>query len=76
MTSEEHKATNALFHKLWGKAKDAPDYVKAEWMDLQAAILKTQEACNPPCDRCDERQQYEDEAADGMRNAAEIAGLQ
>lgn len=76
MTTEEHNATDALFHKLWGKAKDAPDYVKSEWMDLQAAIQKTQAACDPPCPRCNERDQHEADADDGMRNAAEIAGLQ
>jgi hypothetical protein len=74
--TDRDKQTDVLLHKLWGKAKDAPDYVKEEWMALQTLIQKTQAAADPPCPRCDERDQHQHEAEDGMRNAAEIAGLQ
>lgn len=75
MTAEEHKETNVLFHKLWGLAHGTVGYVKADWLQLQAMIQRTQEACDPPCARCDERDQHQAEAEDGMRNAAEISGL-
>ncbi len=76
MTDADHKATNALLHTLWGKAKDAPGYDKTEWMNLQAAIQRTQAACDPPCPRCDERDEHEAQAQDGLTNAYEMARLQ
>lgn len=33
-------AVHALLHRLWGRAKDQPGYVKREWMDLDNAIVK------------------------------------
>lgn len=32
------ETTRALFHRLWTKAVGTPDYVKAEWRDLEAAM--------------------------------------
>ncbi len=29
-----------LFHFLWGKDKDTPDYDKKKWMALQKALAK------------------------------------
>ena len=29
------EAIVTLFHRLWGKAKDSPDYDKREWQNLQ-----------------------------------------
>lgn len=40
-----NESTRALFHRLWTKAVGTPDYVKAEWRDLEAA-MKAAEA--PP----------------------------
>lgn len=76
MTSTDHKATDELLHKLWGLAHDQPGYVKEDWMKLQAAIQRTQAACDPPCPRCDERDEHEAQAQDGLINAYEMAGLQ
>jgi hypothetical protein len=30
----------ALFHRLWGRDKDNPGYVKQEWIDLEGYILR------------------------------------
>jgi hypothetical protein len=74
--TDRDKQTNELLHKLWGVAKDAPGYVKDDWMKLQSLIQMTQESSNRPCDVCDERHRHEGEAQDGLTNAYEMAGLQ
>lgn len=30
---------NMLFHRLWGKAQDGPNYNKAEWIELEKYLL-------------------------------------
>lgn len=36
----EIRRINELFHKLWGKAHDGPDYDKKEWIELQKLMEK------------------------------------
>lgn len=74
--ADRDKITDSLLHLLWGKAKESPYYDKEQWKLFQAMIKQTQEAANAGCPECDEREQHRAEAEDGMRNAAEIAGLQ
>ena len=40
MTHLEVLKTTALFHSVWGKAHDAPDYDKREWGKLQLLFDK------------------------------------
>ncbi len=38
MTEEQKKEISAVFHCLWGKGKDGPEYDKAEWTKLNAFL--------------------------------------
>jgi hypothetical protein len=44
--------------------------------ELEDVLVKVAEVTQNYCAACDERHQHQAEAEDGMRNAAEIAGLQ
>jgi hypothetical protein len=54
---------------------EVPDWEMRQKLEAVEEALKTVDF-PPPCPRCDERDQAEGEAYDGMTNAAEIAGLQ
>lgn len=74
--SMRDRAVEILLHRLWGKGHDGLDYVKKEWGTFQVLIQGLQKDANAGCPACNDRHQHEAEADDGMRNAAEIAGLQ
>lgn len=52
---------------------EIPDWEMRQKLEAVEQALKTADI--PPCPYCAERDQHEAEADDGMRNAAEIAGL-
>jgi hypothetical protein len=47
--ADRDKQAAELLHTLWGKAKNAPGYVKEEWMKLQLLLQCTQESANKGC---------------------------
>lgn len=43
MTFAEKQTLHILLHRLWTKAVGTPDYVKTDWISLEALLLKLQE---------------------------------
>lgn len=39
---------NSLLHRLWGKAKDGPDYDKRQWVALEAILIAKAGTATPP----------------------------
>lgn len=56
-------------------AVEVPDWEMRQKLEAVQEALKIVDIPEP-CPDCDERHEQEAQAADGMRNAAEIAGLQ
>jgi hypothetical protein len=42
-----------LLHRLWSKATKDPDYVKAEWMQLESILFKAAKICQENEDESD-----------------------
>jgi hypothetical protein len=72
-----HNKTIVSFEAESGKPPTVIDLQRPLTKDeLEAVLRQVAEATQGYCDVCAERHQHEAEADDGMRNAAEIAGLQ